>query len=139
MGLLLITVSITVLGRLLFKSSGLAWTEEFGRIMLVCVAFAALGIAYRENMHFKVDKIPGVPQAAYRVFDIFSCLVEIGIMLILLIKGLELMWMTRGTITPALEWPVSVFYAPLPFGAVGMMFYSAKKLIFILKGGQINE
>ena len=138
MALLLCSVSVTVLGRMLFKI-GVRWTEEFGRLMLVCVAFLGLGVAYKENMHFKVDKIIGIPEKVYWVLDIFSCLVEIGIMLLLLIKGLEMMWMTRTDITASLNMPVAIFYSPLPLGAIGMAFHSTKKLLSVLKGGRVNE
>ena len=138
MGLLWITVTITVLGRMLFRSGGLGWSEELGRMLLICVAFLGLGVVKKLDMHFKVDKITGVPERAYWALDIVSCLVEIVIMLILFVKGLELMWMTRLDITPALQWPISVFYTPLPLGAIGMIYHSAQKLVALLKGGRNN-
>ena len=136
MGLLLAVVSVQVLGRLVFKSGGLAWSEELSRIVFVAMLYLGLGTVTKHDFHFKVDSFRNLPKWLSKAFAIIVRLVELVVMGVLVVGGVRLMIMTWATITPALSWPVSVFYAPLSIGGIGMMFHSFKKLIAVVRGAE---
>jgi TRAP-type C4-dicarboxylate transport system permease small subunit len=126
---LFVVVSIQVWGRLIFQAGGLAWTDELSRILLVGLVYMSMGVVSKYDLHFKIDRIPHLPQIVYKILDIISILVTLAIMVILVVYGAKLMKITANTITPALGWTKAVFYAPLTIGSIFVIYHTVRKIV----------
>lgn len=98
-----------------FFHSGLTWSEELARYQFVWVVFLGAILAYKDKGHLAVDLLVGVvPKRLQKVLFLLSNAVIIAV-LVLLIHGLvRLIYLSQGTLSPALEMPVNILsYAGL--------------------------
>lgn len=120
---LTIVVFLQVLFRYVFHLP-LFWTEETARYCLIWASMLGAGCALRGGQHiavsYMVDRLPaGLYRATMRLAQIFV----LAIIVVILWGGVELVFITRNQISPALRIPMSYPYLAMPTGALIMLVH----------------
>jgi TRAP-type C4-dicarboxylate transport system permease small subunit len=120
---LTIVVFLQVLFRYVFHLP-LFWTEETARYCLIWASMLGAGCALRSGQHiavsYMVDRLPaGLYSATMRLAQIFV----LAIIVVILWGGVELVFITRNQISPALRIPMSYPYLAMPTGALFMLVH----------------
>ena len=126
---------LQVISRFITKDGSLAWTEELIRIVFICLVYSGMGRAVKYDMNFAVETNLQLPRPIYLIQQTVVRGGEIAVMLILIYGGLQLIPITMNDRTPVLRLPTSVYYIPLTFGAVGVVFHSFCKLLDAYRKG----
>ena len=104
----------------------IAWTTEFGELVMVWTTFLGAAAAVRRNAHMAVLELAGLlPARARRVLDAAIQVVVAAVLVLLVWKGWIAVQASWGNILTVLDWPMAVQYLALPVG-------SAVALVFVL-------
>lgn len=132
--LLLLTVltcamAVQVFTRYVLGAS-LSGTEELGRYCFIWMTMLGAGICVSSDSHAAVtilnDHLRGKVKGGHKIS------VDILILLcaaLLLAQGIKMTVMTTRQLTPTLHIPMSVIYASLPVGAIGMILNVVNNLM----------
>lgn len=135
---LFLSVFIQIIMRNFFDAGSIK-LEEWARFSLVSLVFLYLPVLVVEKKHIVVDVVTmHLPKAVDRwlsvvtdaLCTIFSIYVLFGIAAIM-----ERNWSVK---TPALEMPNVVFYIPITFGIVYMVFATLVKALFTALGKEVK-
>lgn len=120
--LLVIVSFMQVVMRYLFQDS-LSWSEEFSRYLFIWLTWMSTGYAVRKHRHLRIEVLSDfLGEQGKIILDILAMTVWCAFGLFLVSKGwtiTSLLW-RRGQITAALEIPMAITYASVPFGAAVM-------------------
>lgn len=104
----------------------IAWTTEFGELVMVWTTFLGAAAAVRRNAHMAVLELADLlPSGPRRVLDAAIQLFVAGVLVLLTWKGWVAADASWGNILTVLDWPMAVQYLALPAG-------SAIALVFVL-------
>ena len=98
------------------------------------MAFLGLGAVTKYDAHFKLELNFHLKKWLVLGQKIVIFVAQLAVMVVFIYQGYKLARLTQSDITPALMWPVSVFYLPLPLGALGVIFYLFRNLVLDIKG-----
>lgn len=119
---LTIVVFAQVLSRL-FKYS-LPGTEELSRLMIVWLTFLGTSLAIHEKMHLAVNFFVNMASSSLQKWIYFFVHVLTIIFFgILVVYGFKLTMSTMGTLSPALQLPMSLFYASIPVSSIFSIYF----------------
>jgi len=105
----------------------IAWTTEFGELVIVWTTFLGAAAAVRRNAHMAVTELVDLmPEPGPRlVADGLIQLVVATVLVLLVWKGGIAAWAGWGSVLTVLDWPMAVQYLSLPVG-------SGIALVFVL-------
>ena len=107
-------------------NQSLFWSEELARYMLVWLTFLGASVAYRRNVHPRIDlfssRLDGPPARAMRIG---AHLVAAAFFGLLVIYGAQFAYFVRLQISPALQLPKWIVMLVLPVSGVLLMLHAA--------------
>lgn len=104
----------------------IAWTTEFGELVMVWTTFLGAAAAARRNAHMAVLELADLlPRGPRRGLDLAIHALVAGVLLLLAWKGWIAVEAGWGNVLTVLDWPMAVQYLSLPVG-------SAIALVFVL-------
>jgi TRAP-type C4-dicarboxylate transport system permease small subunit len=104
----------------------IAWTTEFGELVMVWTTFLGAAAAVRRGAHMAVPELLELlPRGARRAADAAILLLVAGVLVLLVAKGWIAVQASWGNVLTVLDWPMAVQYLALPVG-------SAIALVFVL-------
>ncbi|MFV0439490.1 MAG: TRAP transporter small permease [Desulfopila sp.] len=110
-------------------NDALSWSAELTRIIFVWMTFLCSAVAVNRMRHMRVDTfINLLPAKARLLLDIFVHVLLAIFMVVLTVKGFEMVDKTSRILTGALRWPRSVFFLPLVLGG-GFMFVFCVRIV----------
>ena len=128
------SVVCIVLAAVFFRyalNQSLSWSDELVRYLFVWFTLLGAAVAMREREHIRVEYfVEKLPLRARRAIEaamlVGVCLFQAA----LGVLGALWVWSTRGSVTSALQWPLSlIFYAALPCTAALGFWYSLRCLL----------
>ena len=126
-------IVILTLAQVFFRyvvNDALSWSDELTRIIFVWMTFLCSAVAISRTRHMRVDTfINFLPEKGKLLADIFVHILLAGFMVVLTLKGFEMVDKTSRIVTGALRWPRSVFFLPLVLGG-GFMFIFCLRVLF---------
>jgi C4-dicarboxylate transporter DctQ subunit len=127
---------LNVVLRYVFSKS-LTWAEEFIRYSMIWISFIGSAVCFRKGIHFGVDlilqlKYKWIVRAA-KIFIETACLV---FCCFLLKFSLDLVFFSKqsGQISPAMQVPLWVVYAVIPFSAAMAVIYESVRVLLLCIG-----
>ncbi len=114
-----LAICISVVGRRIGHAP--AWAEEVVRYLVIWITFIGSGVCFRRQIHYGVDVIRRVPNAAFQKFILtFVLVASIMFEVFLIWIGLKYVSFTRGfgQKTPALAAPIWLVYVSVPIGGI---------------------
>lgn len=125
-GLILMTVIIgwQVFGRFLLDSSP-SWTEQGALILMIWYILFAAAAGVREGFHIRIALLEGnfTLRNARRIRLAINLIVA-GFGLVLLIYGVQLVWLVWDHVIPSLGLSRGVAYIPLPVSGFLILLFS---------------
>lgn len=130
LSILVIVVFVNVCSRYALNLS-LAWSEELAKILLVWVTFIGAAAASRRGRHLKIeDVIKRMDEQRQRKMYIYINVVVSLFLVFMIWKGFSFSIAMKDTVTDALRISNMIFYAALPVGAILMLPYSIRNIIY---------
>jgi C4-dicarboxylate transporter DctQ subunit len=102
----------------------LTWTEEVARYLMIWLAFLAVGMAAKENQHFRMSAVVDVlPPRAGKILNAAANLISVAFMVILVYYGVLMIQrlMMSGQTSPILKLPMWIPYLAIPVGVFDML------------------
>lgn len=100
------------------------WTEEFSRFNFIWLTFMGAIAVFRRKAHLLIDTVVTLlPEKVNRAVNVPVQLLVSAVLVVLIVKGVELVqsgWLTRAS---TMQLPLSVIYVPVPLSAALMLFY----------------
>ncbi|WP_434311148.1 TRAP transporter small permease [Hominifimenecus sp. rT4P-3] len=112
------TIFLQVIMRYLFTNS-LSWVEEFSRYCFVWSGFLSLGYCVKKGKTLRVDILLYLlPEKAQKVVDALGKILETIFYVYAFYASFGVMQkaIANGQVTAAMEIPMCVIYAVIPFG-----------------------
>ncbi|MGM0767928.1 MAG: TRAP transporter small permease [Pseudomonadota bacterium] len=125
--LMALNTCINVIGRFVF-GSGLFFSGEVNRILIILITFAGIGYAARHGRHIRMSAFYDVlPTMGRKVLMIFIALFTSVVMFFLCYHSygyIETLY-GRGRILPALSLPIWIIYVwvPIGFAITGIQYF----------------
>lgn len=139
MVLLVIDVAWQVVTRFILPKPS-SFTEEIARFLLIWISLLGAAYAYRLHSHLGLDILVRKlsAQNAIRVFRFNCLLVAIFALVILIVGGSHLVWLTwvLGQHSPVLNIPMAYIYAVIPISGAVFFLYS---ISFVSTPTQSND
>lgn len=109
------------------------WTEELAIYLLVWVSLLGAALMFREKGHLGVDYLVGkFDPAAQRAAAVFVELVVLIFALLVLVYGgwtLVQATLSRGQVTPAMNWKIGYLYSIVPLTGLFVAAFSIEHLL----------
>jgi TRAP-type C4-dicarboxylate transport system permease small subunit len=122
MGLLMVAVLIQIVYRfLIVKLTGKSfpYTEEFSSIVLIWAAYLVVGIGLKDGSHASFDLVVNaLPGWGRKIVYVFNRLLILTFAVVVVVKGWELIMMTKYFQTPTLQISVAFLYAAPTIGCL---------------------
>lgn len=125
-GLILMTAIIgwQVFGRFVLDSSP-SWTEQGALILMIWYILFAAAAGVREGFHIRIALLEGnFTQRTARRIRLAINLIVAGFGLVLLIFGVQLVWLVWDHVIPSLGLSRGVAYIPLPVSGFLILLFS---------------
>lgn len=108
-----------------FLNRPLHWVDELSRFVFIWMIMIGAGLAMAKAAHFSIDFIrEGMPKLARTLAHIVAQGSIMLFSLVVIIQGLRLMRTGARQITAALQVPISVAYAAIPFGCALILYHA---------------
>ncbi len=106
--------------------TGIGWTEELARFLLIWASFLSATIVVHRTSHFcitfLVDMLPG---AARQGVALTLNLVTIGVLGVIFVQGVRVTDIMRIQVSPAMDLPMNWIYLSLPVATALMILFLA--------------
>jgi len=113
----------------------IAWTTEFGELVMVWTTFLGAAAAVRRQAHMAVGELVELLPAPLRLWaDAAIQLVVAGVLVLLVWKGWIAVQSSWENILTVLDWPMAVQYLSLPAGSAIALAFVAWDLTLIARG-----
>jgi TRAP-type C4-dicarboxylate transport system permease small subunit len=130
LSILVIVVFVNVCSRYALNLS-LAWSEELAKILLVWVTFIGAAAASRRGRHLKIeDVLKRMEEQRQRKMYIYINVIVSLFLVFMIWKGFSFSIAMKDTVTDALRISNMILYAALPVGAILMLPYSIRNIIY---------
>ncbi|MDA3791572.1 MAG: TRAP transporter small permease subunit [Desulfobacula sp.] len=128
-GLILI-LGVNIVLRYLFDNP-IAWSNTASRYAYIFIVLVGSGVSYIEGGHAQIDFIYDRAHTRLKfIFDLFHCIIMIGVSLVLIVMGLKhsiSMWPVH---TPIIPWfSVGIVYLSIPLCALLILLCLIKKAL----------
>lgn len=130
---LIVLTFVQVLSRYLIKDGSMAWTEEMIRIVFVMLIYSGMGRVVKYEMNFAVETNLKLPRVLYVIQQTIAHLAEVAVMVVIIYGATKLIPVAMTDRTPALQIPMAVYYIPLTFGAIFVIYHSVRKWLEKIK------
>lgn len=136
MVLLAILCAVTFLGVLdrYIIQSGIGWTEELARFLLIWISLLAATMGVYRSAHFRisflVDLLPAPPR---RAIALTMHVVDIGVLGVVFVQGARVTEIMRIQTSPAMDLPMSWIYLSLPVAAGIMILFLIVQVVDMLR------
>lgn len=121
--LLAVLCAVTFLGvvdRYLLQS-GIGWTEELARFLLIWASLLSAATVVHRSAHFCITfLVDMLPARARRAIALLTHLAAIGVLGVVFVLGVRVTRIMRIQTSPAMDLPMSWIYLSLPV-AMGVM------------------
>jgi TRAP-type C4-dicarboxylate transport system permease small subunit len=117
-----------VFGRFVLDSSP-SWTEQAALILMIWYVMFAAAAGVHEGFHIRIALLEerlGVRAAPVRRI---TAMIVLGLGLVLLIYGAQLIWLVRGNVVPSLGISRAVAYAPMPVAGLLMALFALPQVL----------
>jgi len=138
--LLAILCAVTFLGVLdrYLLQTGIGWTEELARFLLIWASLVSAAVVVYRGAHFcvavLVDLLPTGPR---RAISILMNLLAIGVLAVVFVQGVRVADIMRIQTSPAMDLPMNWIYLSLPVATgVMILFLVAQTLEMVRPGGK---
>jgi TRAP-type C4-dicarboxylate transport system permease small subunit len=129
--LLTLTMGAQVVSRYLLAAPFI-WADEVVGLAFTWLTFLAAAVTLKHHGHIAFTYfIELFDPRVHRVAQTVISLMVAGVLGVLAVMGVRMTMLVHAQLSAALEWPMSVYYAALPVGAV-LMFYDTARQIFAL-------
>lgn len=116
-----------------FAIFNFAWIEEFIRYVFVWVVFLGIGMVYKRKGHAQAEILTSfLPQRWRRRASLFVELINAAFFILLLWKGYQMIMMTRGQHSPALQLDMGWMYLSILVCSVVCLLHSCAALTSVL-------
>jgi len=126
--ILLSVMALVVFLQVIFRyvlNLPLYWIEEFARYCLVWASLLGAAVAMKRGQHLAVTIfMDRLPPGIHRVLSVVARVSVIVILAVIMVGGIQLVFVTRAQISPALRVPMSLPYLAVPVGAAIMLFHA---------------
>ena len=131
------SVFAQVIARYVFNS-GLAWSDEISRFMMMWGTFLGAAALIRLNEHITVDVFMSMmPRKIQTATGILTQLISSYIAYILITQGIGQIGKQWIQLSPALQWSLGAVYLVLPVAGLYMLAYSLANLAALVMGKQL--
>jgi len=124
----------------------LTWTEEAARYLMIWMAFLAVGIAAKDNSHFRMAAfVDNLPPGARKIVNFIASLISILFMCALVYYGFAMILrqMETGQLSPILKIYMWIPYLAIPIGILDMAVRTAVRTVRELRmkkgNGEVAE
>ena len=126
--LLTLTMGAQVVARYLLAAPFI-WADEVVGLAFTWLTFLAAAVTLKHHGHIAFTFfIELFDPPVRRVAQTVIALVVVGFLGVLAVMGVRMTLLVHPQLSAALEWPMSVYYAALPVGAVLMLYYTARQV-----------
>ncbi|HUG76606.1 MAG TPA: TRAP transporter small permease subunit [Burkholderiales bacterium] len=113
----------------------IAWTTEFGELVMVWTTFLGAAAAVRRGAHMAVTELAQLlPRGPRRVLDAAIQLLVAWVLLLLVWKGWIAVQASWDNVLTVLDWPMAVQYLSLPVGSAIALVFVLWNLVLIARG-----
>lgn len=115
----------------------LSWSEETAMLLFTWVALLSTIIGIRRGSHARMSLLVDMlPQWAQAVWERLISLIILALGVFIAYSGWDYLDETRGSVSPAIGYPIEWLYASAPcFGAL-LVIFSLEQLIY---GNRLND
>ena len=106
-----------VFGRFVLDSSP-SWTEQAALMLMIWYVMFASAAGVHQGFHIRIALLEARLGARAALLRRITALIVLGLGLILLIYGAQLVWLVRGNALPALGVSRAVSYLPMPIAGL---------------------
>jgi TRAP-type C4-dicarboxylate transport system permease small subunit len=120
-GLQVVVVFSQVVWRFVFNNP-FSWSEELARYLQVWLILITSAVCIRKGRHLAIDYISH--RVSFRVQRFFKLTWLVGIMgylLVVIVFGIQMITVTGGQTTPALQVPIGLVYLAFPITGIFML------------------
>ncbi len=109
-----------------------SWSEELARFLLIWIGILGAAYASGQNMHLAIDLLS--PKLEGRKKKLLANTIRMVIITfafcVLVVGGFRLIYITHvlGQTSPALQIPMTIVYAAIPFAGVLVVYYKLHDL-----------
>lgn len=138
MVLLVILCAVTFLGVLdrYLLQTGIGWTEELARFLLIWASLVSAAVVVYRGAHFcvtvLVDLLPTGPR---RTISLLMNLVTIGVLVVVFVQGIRVADIMRIQTSPAMDLPMNWIYLSLPVATGVMILFLVAQTLEIVRSG----
>jgi TRAP-type C4-dicarboxylate transport system permease small subunit len=118
LSIMVLIVGMNVVLRYVFRT-GVIWSEEFVRYAYVWIIFLGSVTAVRDNGHINFNLI--VNRLSHRAARIVLCLGDLLVIVfqvILVVYGVQMIYLTRGMTSPVMSAPMPLVYLIFPLSGI---------------------
>lgn len=142
LAVMVVIIFAQVVARYVFEHA-LPWPEELGRFLFAWIVFLAIVSVVRADEMLSLDLIyRRLPRKTGLFLKLIVSLACLGLLLVILKGGYELMIRQSSQISTAMELPMWVVYLVIPFGTLlmsaAMMLKIAAQCRALFRGGSEN-
>lgn len=110
--------------------TGIGWTEELARFLLIWSSFLSATIVVNRSGHFCITfLVERLPAAARQAVALALHLVTIGVLGVMFVQGVRVTAIMRIQVSPAMDLPMNWIYLSLPVATALMIFFLAAQLV----------
>ena len=100
-------------------NSGLRWSDEVAKLLMVWFTFIAMAIGIKQGLHISLHILPKKLPAWFEIFITYiKDLSTLIIAVVFFVYGIKLVEFTSRSIMPATGWPSDVLYIILPVSSI---------------------
>jgi TRAP-type C4-dicarboxylate transport system permease small subunit len=136
-----LTCMVFILGAQIFYryvlNNSISWSEEISRYLFLWIVFLGSAVAFRQGQHIRVTTfIDFMTDRSRKIILCLTYFIIIFFLVFLLKYGftLTLNNYTRGHVSPAMQCPMWLIYAAVPFGAFSILMVTLEKFAGHMKG-----
>ncbi len=135
--LLVVITSLQVFTRYVLNAP-LSWTEEAARMVFTWIIFIGAALIVKRGSHISIDYLARIlPAAPRRWLLLISHAFTLSVVILLAVKGFQLLQITGASESPALGIPWVYVYAAFPIGMSLMALRYVAALIAVWRGTDV--
>ncbi|KAA9023656.1 TRAP transporter small permease [Niallia endozanthoxylica] len=140
LSLIVMTVALFAqfIARYVFQS-GVVWTDELSRFLMIALIFLGAAIATRDRSHITVSIFEDLWPAAAKWLRPIQDIVMFAYSVIVLIYGLDALEVVQAQISPNLRISMGIIYSVFPITAILMMVHIVAKIRKKEAGSKQND
>ena len=133
LGALVITTSLQIFTRYVLNAP-LTWTEELARMFFTWINFLGAALIVKRSSHISIDfAVNLLPAGLRRWVQVLAHLITLAVLLVLAVKGFQLLRITGASASPALGVPWVYVYLAFPVGVSLMTVRYWRELIRLVR------